>query len=155
MVVMPFLMLLFGIMGIGLYFFTTFTLENALEQAARLIRTGQAQQANMTSEQFKNKVCEYTPGFIDCQNKILVNVRSFAEADLTPVVTRGECLTNGSLSNETIYAPGGASQVVLVTLCYEWELAQKVPFLKFGDMNGGSRLLQASTAFRTEPYQTN
>jgi Flp pilus assembly protein TadG len=155
MVAMPFLMLLFGIVAIGLYFFTTFTLENALEQAARLIRTGQAQQANMTAEQFKNKVCEFTPGFIDCQNKILVNVRSYAEADLTPVITRGDCLTNGNLNNAGVYSPGGSSSVVLVTLCYEWDLAQKLPFLHFADMNGGASLIQASTAFRTEPYQTN
>lgn len=149
---MPFLMFLYGIMGIGLYFFTTFTLENSLEQASRLIRTGQAQKSGMTDVQFKNTVCSFIPGFVDCQNKLLVNVRSFAEADMTPVVTRDECLNNGSLSQLTTYAPGGANQVVLVTLCFEWEFANKIPFIRLGDMNGGSRLIQAATVFRTEPY---
>jgi Flp pilus assembly protein TadG len=149
---MPFLMFLYGIIGIGLYFFTTFTLENGLEQASRLIRTGQAQKAGMTDVQFKNTVCSFIPGFVDCQNKLLVNVRSFAEADMTPVVSRGECLNNGSLTNLTTYTPGAATQVVLVTLCFEWEFANKIPFIRLGDMNGGSRLIQAATAFRTEPY---
>lgn len=149
---LPFLMFLYGIMGIGLYFFTTFTLENGLEQASRLIRTGQAQKAHMTDVQFKNTVCSYIPGFVDCQNKLLVNVRSFAEADMTPVVARAECLNNGSLTNLTTYTPGAANQVVLVTLCFEWEFANKIPFIRLGDMNGGSRLIQAATVFRTEPY---
>ena len=152
-VAMPFLMFLYGIMAVGLYFFTTFALENGLEQASRLIRTGQAQKAGMTDVQFKNEVCSFIPGFINCQNKLLVNVRSFAQADLTPVVGRSECLNNGSLTNVTTYSPGVANQVVLITLCFEWEFANKLPFIQLGDMNGGSRLIQAATAFRTEPYQ--
>jgi Flp pilus assembly protein TadG len=150
-VAMPFLMFLYGIMMVGFYFFMTFTLENGLERASRLIRTGQAQKANMTDVQFKNVVCSYIPGFINCENKLLINVRSFPEADLTPVVTRGECLNNGSLTNLTTYSPGAANQVVLVTLCFEWEFANKLPFMQLGDM-GESRLIQAATVFRTEPY---
>ena len=150
---MPFLMLLFGIIGVGLYFFTAFALENALERAARLIRTGEAQKTAMTDVQFKAKICEYAPTFADCQNKLLVNVRSYAEPDLTPVVTQNECLTNGTLTNVTTYSPGTASQVVLVTLCFEWEFSKILPFINLGNMNGGSRLIQAATVFRTEPYQ--
>ena len=151
-VAMPFLMFLYGIMAVGLYFFTTFALENGLEQASRLIRTGQAQKAGMTDVQFKNEVCSFIPGFINCQNKLLLNVRSFPQADLTPIVSRNECLNNGSLTNVTTYSPGVANQVVLITLCFEWEFANKLPFIRLGDMNGGSRLIQAATAFRTEPY---
>jgi Flp pilus assembly protein TadG len=152
-VAMPFLMLLYGIIGVALYFFTTFALENALEQAARLLRTGQAQQAGMTDAQFKAKVCELVPGYVDCETKILVNVRSYAQPDLTPTITQGECLNNGALANATTYSPGTASQVVLVSLCYEWEFAKIVPFINLGNMNGGSRLIQAATVFRTEPYE--
>jgi Flp pilus assembly protein TadG len=150
---MPFIMMLFGIVGVALYFFTTFALENALERAARLIRTGEAQQAGMTEAQFKARVCEYVPTFADCENKLLINVRSFAQPDLTPVVTRGECLNNGSLTNVTTYSPGTASQVVLVTLCFEWEFSKAIPFINLGNMDGGSRLIQAATVFRTEPYE--
>lgn len=150
---MPFFMLLFGIMGVGLFFFTTFSLENAVEQASRVLRTGQAQQAGMTAEQFKALVCSYAPQFVDCENKMLVNVRSYAEADLTPVVTRNECLVDNNLTNVSIYQPGAASEVVLVTLCYEWEMAKNIPFLDLKDMGTGSRLIQAATVFRTEPYQ--
>lgn len=150
---MPFFMMLFGIMGVGLFFFTTFSLENALERASRVIRTGQAQQAGMTAEQFKTLVCSHAPQFVDCQNKMLVNVRNYAEADLTPVVSRNECLVNNALTNVSIYQPGAASEVVLVTLCYEWEMAKHIPFLNLKDMGSGARLIQAAAVFRTEPYQ--
>ncbi|MGE5512290.1 MAG: TadE/TadG family type IV pilus assembly protein [Bacteroidota bacterium] len=151
---LPFFMLLFGIMGVGLFFFTTFSLENALERAARVIRTGQAQQTGMTAEQFKNLVCSNAPQFVDCENKLRINVRHYAEADLTPAVTRNECIENNTLTNVTIYEPGAASEVVLVTLCYEWDMVKAIPFLdlKESDMSG-ARLIQAATVFRSEPFE--
>lgn len=153
LVAAPFFMLLYGIIGVGLYFFTTFTLENAVEQASRLLRTGQAQQANMTASQFKTKLCELVPGHIDCQGKVLVNVKSFDDsADITPDELPSCLGADRALSGTTSYAPGGASQVVLVWVCYEWEFAKSIPFLNFSDMAGGSRLIQATTTFRTEPY---
>ena len=42
---LPFVLLLFGILSMCPYFFTTFTLENAVWHAARAIRTGQVQQS--------------------------------------------------------------------------------------------------------------
>lgn len=153
MVATPFLMMLFGIIGVGLYFFTTFTLENAVEQASRLLRTGQAQQAGYTEAQFKTKVCEYVPSHVDCAGKVTVNVLSFPDTNITPD-SLPNCLTStNGLSGATAYDPGGASEVVLVWVCYEWELASKIPFLKLGNMANGSRLIQATTVFRSEPYE--
>lgn len=152
MVVGPFLMFLFGIIAVGLFFFTTFTLENAVEQAARLIRTGQVQQQGLTGDQFKQKVCDHVPQSIDCQGKVFVNVKSFANSsDISPDDIP-QCLDNsGNLKTSADYVPGGASVVVLVWACYEWEMA-KFPFLNLGNMANGSRLIQATTTFRTEPY---
>jgi Flp pilus assembly pilin Flp len=158
MVAWPFIVMLFGIIAVGLYFFTTFALENAVEQASRLLRTGQAQTANngagITSTQFKTKVCEFLPGFIDC-NKVQVNVKSFPDTTNITPAELPTCLgADGNLSGVTEYTPGGASEVVLVWVCYEWELAGKVAnsWFSLGDMSNGSRLIQATTVFRTEPY---
>jgi Flp pilus assembly protein TadG len=152
MVAMPFLMMLFGIIGVGLYFFTTFTLENAVEQASRILRTGQAQSANMNAAQFKAVVCDLVPGHVDCTGKLRVNVKSYADTTNITPDSLPNCLTNGALSNGSEFDMGGASEVVLVWVCYEWELAGKIPFLRLGDMANGSRLIQATTVFRTEPY---
>jgi Flp pilus assembly protein TadG len=152
MVAVPFLMLLFGIITVGLFFFTTFSLENAVERAARLIRTGQVQESGMTAAQFKEQVCVHAPAYVDCTGKMRVNVQSFA--DFSNVVTPS-CVDNGGnlvAPAGTAYSPGGSGQVVLVTVCYEWELAGNLPFLTVGSMPNGSALIQASTTFRTEPY---
>lgn len=149
----PFLMLLFGIMGVGLYFFTTFSLENAVEQTGRLIRTGQVQQGGMTAQQFKDKVCELAPSFVDCTNKIRVNVLNFPDSEAIGPASLPQCLdAAGKLSDITSFAPGEADQVVLIWVCYEWALASKIPYLNLGNMSNGSRLIQAATTFRTEPY---
>jgi hypothetical protein len=49
---------------------------------------------------------------------------------------------------------GSAKTVVLVTLCYKWDLAQMFSFLKLGSgTNGtGPAIVQSATAFRSEPY---
>jgi Flp pilus assembly protein TadG len=152
MVALPFLMLLFGIIAIGLFFFTTFSLENAVEGAARLIRTGQAQENGMTADQFKQEVCNRAPSFVDCTGKMRVNVQNFT--DFGNIVTPSCVDSGGNLlpPNGTNYSLGGSGEVVLVTVCYEWELAAKIPFLSVGNMPNGSALIQASTTFRTEPY---
>ena len=54
---MPFFLFVLGIIGVGLYFFTQNALERGVENAARQIRTGQAQNAAMTVSQFKTMLC--------------------------------------------------------------------------------------------------
>lgn len=153
MVALPFVMMLFGIIGVGLYFFTTFTLENAVEQASRLLRTGQAQQAGYTAEQFKAKVCEFAPGFVDCAGKLQVNVLSFPDTTNMNPAALPTCLgADGRLSGVAQFDPGAASEVVLVWVCYQWELAGKIPFIRLGNMSDGSALIQATSVFRSEPF---
>jgi Flp pilus assembly protein TadG len=162
-VAMPFILLLFGIMSVCLYFFTNFTMENAVWQAARAIRTGQFQQGNgsyaglVTLEErkqaFKQALCSKAPAFIDC-NKAVVLVQSTASFG---GITEPKCATNGTMidqaSADASFNAGGASSVVLVTVCYPWSFGGKLPFINLGNLEDGSLLLQASVAFRTEPYQ--
>ena len=153
MVGLPFLMLLFGIIISGLYFFTTMSFENAVEQAGRLIRTGQVDAANMSEADFKTEICKNTPQYVDCDNKVKIFVQSFA--DNAPNLNPLSCLSpNGeSLSSATSYDPGNENSVVLVVACYEWDMTANIPFLDLGNMGStGKRLIQAATTFRNEPY---
>lgn len=160
MVAMPFIMLLFGILSVCLYFFTTFTMENAVWQASRAIRTGQFQQGQgsyagmVTLEDrktaFRKALCANAPGFIDCnQAAIIVQSNTTFGGIVEPA-----CQTNGTMINPATagFAPGGASSVVLITVCYPWKFGGQLPFMKLGDLGDGSLLIQASVAFRTEPY---
>jgi Flp pilus assembly protein TadG len=169
LVSVPFFLLLFGIMSVGFYFFTVFTLENAVESASHVIRTGQAQTQTpsaMTVDEFKSLVCDKLPTFMNCSgsgNKVRVNVQSFSNFSTVSVPS---CIaSSGSLipSSAQTYNPGSASTVVLVTVCYEWELTQAMAnnpmwLRPHGSgqtgsaMANGSTLIQASTVFTVEPY---
>lgn len=150
---LPFMMMLIGTIAVGLFYFTTFSFENAVERAARLIRIGEVQQSGMSAEEFKDEICSRLPGYIDCAGKMRVNVQNYSE--FSDIVTPSCTDNDGKLvpPASTTYNAGSASEVVLVTVCYEWEFAGKLPFIKVGSMPNGSALIQASTTFRTEPYE--
>jgi Flp pilus assembly protein TadG len=157
-IAVPFFLFVFGLIGYGMYFFTMNSLEWGVETAARAVRTGQAQKGGTTVGQFKNDVCAAAGNHINC-NKLNVIVQHAANwGGVTPqacVGADGKLTASTGSSGELISKYSGSeSEVVLVTLCYTWELASQFPFLKLGQNSDGSgaAILQASTAFRSEPY---
>jgi len=163
-VAMPFLMLLFGTLSVCLFYFTNFTLENAVWMASRGIRTGQFQQgqgaySGITTPEdrkkaFKQALCAKAPSYIDC-NKVIVLIQSNSGG--FGGITQPICATDGTMVDQATaeFNPGGASSVVLITACYPWDFGGRLPFFALNNMKDGSLLLQASVAFRTEPYPTN
>lgn len=166
MVIGPFLFLLFGIISVGFYFFVTFSLEHAVESAARVIRTGQAQDSSggktpLTVTTFKAKICEKLPPFMECgtnTDKIRINVQTYTGYG---TVSAPSCVDNaGALitSASQVYAPGGTSSIVLVGVCYEWELSKSMASIPYwispqtARMTNGSTLIQAATTFTNEPF---
>ena len=164
MVSLPFVMLLFGIISVCLYFFTVFTMENAVWQAARALRTGQFQMglgayAGLKTDEdrkkaFKQALCNKAPPYIDC-NKAIVMVQSSGGG--FGAIAQPVCATGGNMIDQATAAfnPGSASSVVLVTVCYPWSFGGSLPFLAASNVNDGSLLIQASVTFRTEPSPTN
>ena len=68
----------------------------------------------------------------------------------------GKMVGSSGSSGELISKYSGtSSEVVLVTLCYEWDLADNFKFLKLGSKGDGSgpAIIQAATAFKSEPYK--
>ena len=166
MVAAPFLMLLFGIINVGLMYFTTFTIENATEGAARAIRTGQATTAGWTQAQFKAQVCQRAPAFVqgsggNCPN-LRVDVQVIADGTTPTPATGTNSTTTGGVTTTVMKAdtamayPGSfaGGQIVVVTTFYQWDMAKILPFLHLGSpsINGGARLIQAMAAFKNEPY---
>ena len=95
LVALPFFLFAFGIMLVGMKYFTENALEHAVESAAREIRTGQAQKAGKTLTDFRNMVCTEAGSYITCDGKLVVHVQSGTDwSDITPT----PCLTGGSLT---------------------------------------------------------
>lgn len=153
----PFLLFILGIMMTGLHFFTLNSLEHGVENAARQIRTGQAQNGNMTIAQFRQKICTSATAPLKCDNHLKVHIQ---QADKWADINAVSCLKNDGTLNagtgidtdKVSDHTGGASVAVLVTVCYKWDLPAIVPMIPLGNMQDGARLLQASAAFKSEPF---
>jgi TadE-like protein len=156
LVALPFFLFILGILGIGLYFFTTSSLEHGAEAAARKIRTGEAQKGALTVGDFKKLVCEEAGSYIDCDKLRVVLQHGEHWSDVSPIScidSNGDVASSTGSSDEIVSGyTGAASEVVLVTLCYEWDLAESFSFIEFAQNSDGAAILQAATAFRTEPY---
>jgi hypothetical protein len=158
MVAGPFLALLFGIFAVGLIFGANMTLEHAVEQGARLIRTGEAQTQGFDTARFKAEVCKYLVG-LPCAG-LKLDVRScsnFGGCHLTNPLD-----SSGNLNSGLSYAPGVGGDVVIVRAFYEWDFLAKLPIMPIGNnqfdtrlsnMPNGNRVLIATVAFRNEPFK--
>ena len=62
--------LLFAIIEVGMIFFASQVLETVTQDSARMIMTGQAQNASYTQGQFKQYVCGKISSLFDCANGI-------------------------------------------------------------------------------------
>ena len=69
---------------------------------------------------FKQALCAKAPTYIDC-NKVVVLVQSNSGG--FGGITQPACATDGTMIDQSTaeFNPGGASSVVLITVCYPWE----------------------------------
>jgi Flp pilus assembly protein TadG len=160
-IAMPFVLLLFGLVSVCLYYFADFSMENATWQATRAVRTGQLQQSTGAyssavtnadrQKALKKAFCDRAFLFTDCNTKAVVIVQSNAGFG---TIASPNCASNGVVIAQSAAAfnAGAASSVVLVTICYPWDFGGKLPMFTLGNLQGGALLMQASAAFRTEPY---
>lgn len=160
-VIGPFLGLLFAIIEVAFVYFGQVSLDVGTATASRQLFVGAAQTKNMSAEDFKQIVCSNLAPFMTCGN-VIVDVRSsdtFTDAanNLPKAVTSDGRLSDGFWQ----FNPGGASKVVVVTVYYDFTLLSSLPGLGdftgkvglgLGNLADGSRLMQTSMAFRTEPY---
>jgi len=146
----PFFMMLFAIIETALIFFAQEALETATQDTARLILTGQAQNAGFSQSQFKTALCANLATFFDCANGIYINVQTFNSfAAVSPTVPIDG---SGNFVNNFSYAPGGSGNIVLVQTFYLWPLIVTGLGYNVANVNGHYRLLSGTAAFRNEPF---
>ncbi len=146
----PFLALLFAIIETALVFLAQQTLETATADSARMIMTGQAQKANFDAAKFKQDICSRIAALFDCANGIVVDVRT--AASFSAANTGRPLDANHNLVNNFTFNPGGASEIVIVRVMYQWPLLVPTFGYSLADMGNGKRLLMATSAFRNEPF---
>jgi Flp pilus assembly protein TadG len=138
---LPFLLLLFATFEIGLIYWANKELENATNDAARLVRTGQVQAANMSQADLKAEACERTAILINCAERLRLDVRSAARfGDIVPpepMDGSGNLKSDGDFT----FSPGAADEAVLVSAFFAWPA-----FFQ------SERVLRATAPLRNEPF---
>ncbi len=150
-IAIPLFMLFFGIIEVGLIFWASFELENATADAARLLRTGQAQ--TLSASDFKAKICGEVFILSNCSSKVQIGIQTFPGgfSTMTPAAPLD---SNGNLVTALNGDPTqvGGQQDVLLTAYYAWPLIDPLTRAVFSNMAGGAFLLQEAAAFRSEPF---
>ncbi len=151
LVVVPFVALMFAIIETALCFFAGQTLETALMNASRAIRTGQAQSASFSAADFKTSICNQLTYLFNCSGNLYVSVQTFANFSsitlTTPTDANGNLMTTGYP-----YAAGNGSSIVLVRAYYEWPVFINTLGNNLANEPDGKHLLVATVAFQNEPF---
>jgi Flp pilus assembly protein TadG len=137
----PFLLLLLATFEIGFVYWANKELENATNDATRLVRTGQVQAGNMTAAELKAEACSRTAVLIDCVSRLRIDVRSAATfGEITPPEPLDG---NGGLKSDGdfTFSPGEADEVVLVSAFFDWPAIFQ-----------SARILRAAIPARNEPF---
>jgi Flp pilus assembly protein TadG len=145
-----FFALLFAIIETAIVFFAGQVLETVTQDSARMIMTGQAQNAGYTQAQFKTYVCGKISVLFDCVNGIYVDVKSypgFSSVSINDPIDSGK-----NFVPPNNYSAGGPGDIVVVRLFYQWPLFVTGLGYNISNLAGSKRLLSATAAFRNEPY---
>lgn len=159
----PFFTIIAAILETSLVFFAGQILDSAVQDAVRLIRTGQMQSLPAGSNSlsgFRTRICDSLYNMMNCANvKVKVSViGSFDSATVTyPIQTGNQCTTNNGVKtcDWTIvesYDPGEGGDVVLVQAYYKWPTIVRLPGFNLQDQVDGTRLLGSVRVFRNEPF---
>ncbi len=150
LVAAPFFALMFAIIETALLFFADQALDTAVSSAARLIRTGQAQEDSMSATAFKNDICNRMVGLLDCENGLKVDVQKYSDFDSIDLATPVDA--DGNLNVTENYNAGHGGDIVVVRAYYQWPVFVGLLGNNLGDMPNGTHLLVATAAFRNEPF---
>lgn len=145
----PFLALMAGIIEFGLSFIVNRTLDHAVAESTRLIKTGQAQKASFDKAKFKADVCANMSAFCD-PAKLEIDVRtfdSFASVKNLPPMVGGD----GNFAGGMNYTQSSGGQIIVARAVYAWPMFTALLGTAPGD-SGTTRYLYSTQVFRNEPF---
>ncbi|MBQ1541904.1 pilus assembly protein TadE [Caulobacter sp. CCUG 60055] len=148
----PFLFFLFVLFDLGLLYSISASLDNAIAQTARQIRTGSAQTQGMGPTDFKNAVCgNLAIPSANCGANLSLDVRAFS--CFRDVTTPTAPVTNQTVDpTKLVFNMGGPGDIIVVRAYYKWGLLAPLLENAVTPLKPGQVLVTASTAFRNEPY---
>lgn len=170
LVSVPFIALLLAILETALTFLTTQALENAVETAARQLYTGQFQLGNANTSsaeiaaKFKEAFCKGGIKAADGKSYIVLAPCDTVKIDVQaypnnafPSSMPSPFSTNAN--GDTVINPAfgaynnpGANQIVVIRAAIENQVFVSLLNPNQANLSNGKRLIVATAAFRTEPF---
>lgn len=152
LVSIPLFWMIFGLLEFGVMSMVQTSLDNAVAQTGREIRTGAAQTGGLSKTDIENELCTRVRQImaLTCAGNLYIDVdryNSFA------AVGNGSPLSNGEIDQGQLgYTPGGPDEVILVRAYYQWKIFTPLFGTIFANMTDGRRLIVSSMLFRNEPF---
>lgn len=155
LVVVPFFLLTFGLAEVAMLGFAQTSLNFAVSETGRQIRTGQAQTAGVSAGEIQDRLCENLNSFLvmTCEGSLYLDVKRYssftaAAAGTVDPIQDGEFQDSGFG-----YQPGNPSDIVVVRTYYRWRVLTPLFEPIFANATNGERILVSTMMFRNEPFQ--
>ena len=147
----PFFTVILAILQTAIMFLTSQVLDSALEDASRLVRTGQA--AGYSLDDFRTDVCDATYNLIDCSQIQLKSevLSNFSTGGTAPVVQSCDVATCHWTMTQS-FDPGKGRNVMQVSAYYRYPLIVVLPYFNLKNQPDNYRLMSAVRVFRNEPF---
>jgi Flp pilus assembly protein TadG len=148
----PFFAMIGAILETALVFLASQVLDSAVQDASRLIRTGQAQTAGFTIDDFRNSVCDKLFSLFNCSNLQIrvTTVTNFASATTPPTPLDPNDPTKWTLV--PAFDAGTSLQVIMVQVYYKWPVILNFGGFNLATSSDGTHLLGAVRVFANEPF---
>ncbi len=157
----PFFAIIGAILETSMVFLAGQVLDSAVNDAARKIRTGEAQGASFNVELFRDEVCRGLYNLFDCtQVKVRVTtIGSFggtAAGLITAPLKPQPCVPAEDATQcwnfPEVFTPGNGDEIALIQVLYRWPIIINFGGLNLRTYGDGTRLLSAVRVFQNEPF---
>jgi Flp pilus assembly protein TadG len=154
LVIVPFFLLVTGLAEISMIGFAQSSLDFAVYETARRIRTGEDQLANRSYSDIQTDLCNQVNNFLvlSCNGNLYLDVQRFASF-VDAAAAQTNPVQNNQFQTGTFgYNPGQPSDIVVVRAYYRWQVMTPLFQPIFQNISGGQRVLVSTMMFRSEPY---
>ena len=134
---------LLSLVEIGMLGMMMMSVDAAVLDAARRIRTGRDDAAS-SAQAFEDQICSHIGGGLTtCRNRLIISVKKYAKfSDANAVAAQAP---------DGTFNTGGAGDIIIVKANYTWPLL--TPFLGNLERTGPTNVvIPARAAFKNEPF---
>ncbi|WP_068083301.1 TadE/TadG family type IV pilus assembly protein [Polycladidibacter stylochi] len=148
----PYFMLIFGILETGLVMLGGQLLDHATAEAARFVRTGQAQGKNKAA--LTTIICSSSANIFCLKpDRLSVSVKDFTSfKEVADVPAPKYDPKSGKWDFHEEFKLGSRNSIMLLRVNYRWPMMTEWMKSAFADNKSGDRVLSSSAVFRNEPF---